>query len=348
MKKPLLASVLLLVLLLSVYVHRQLNTPYHGYSGNIVIDIPQGLKAREVIGLLNEKQILPDRYLSLTYVFLTRNRSRLQAGEYLFDRPMTPAEVIDKLVRGDVVLHKFTVPEGLTVDEVGREWEEQGFGKAEDFLIARAPAPAAIRDLDAEVSSVEGYLFPETYSLPKGTTADDALVAMFERFRAVLERLEKEVPRSEWPLDLRQTVILASLVEKETAVEEERPLVASVFLNRLRRRMRLDCDPTVIYALERAGRYRGILTEKDLRYPSPYNTYLHSGLPPGPIANPGYASLKAAVQPAATRYLYFVSTNAGRHAFSETLSLHNRAVARYRQKAKLNRRSIFQEDRSEP
>jgi UPF0755 protein len=153
---------------------------------------------------------------------------------------------------------------------------------------------------------------------------------MVDRFRQVVNRLKQEVPASDWPRDLHGTVIVASLVETEAAHADERPLVASVYLNRLERNILLQCDPTVIYALDRANRYRGTLTLADLRFQSPYNTYVTAGLPPGPIANPGYASLLAAVQPAATKYLFFVRTTEGRHTFSETLSAHNRAVAAYR------------------
>jgi UPF0755 protein len=153
---------------------------------------------------------------------------------------------------------------------------------------------------------------------------------MVGRFRSVIQKLEKEVPEDHWPLDLRDTVILASIVESEAAKEEERTLVASVYLNRIGHRILLQCDPTVIYALERADQYKGRLTLADLRFPSPYNTYVNPGLPPGPIMNPGYPSLRAAIQPAATNYLYFVRTVEGRHTFSDNLAAHNRAVAAYR------------------
>ena len=153
---------------------------------------------------------------------------------------------------------------------------------------------------------------------------------MVNRFKTVVARMDKEVPRSQWPLPLRETVILASLVESESAHEEERPLVASVYLNRLNRKVLLQCDPTVIYALERADRYNGRLTLTDLKFPSPFNTYVHPGLPPGPIMNPGYPSLRAAIQPAETQYLFFVRTTDGYHTFSKNLAEHNRAVAAYR------------------
>jgi UPF0755 protein len=231
-------------------------------------------------------------------------------------------------------LHRFTVPEGLTTLAVARRWEEQGFGIAEEFLIAAEGAVDLVRRFDDRAVSVEGYLFPETYSFARYTSARTVVETMIGRFEQVLDRLQQTLPAEKWPLNLRDTVILASLVETEAAHADERPLVASVYLNRLNKRILLQCDPTVIYALEREDRYRGRLTFADLRYKSPYNTYVNPGLPPGPIANPGYASLVASVQPATTKYLFFVRTVESRHTFSETLAAHNRAVAAYRKMRK--------------
>jgi UPF0755 protein len=289
------------------------------------------LRARDVAGFLEDRGVIRNRYLALAYILYSRNRNRLQAGEYLFDRPMTVPEVVDKLARGDVYLHKFTVPEGLTVRETAQKWQEQGFGPAEDFLKAAEGAVDLLRRFEPAAKSLEGYLFPETYSFPAHTTAEQAVEAMVMGFERAVENLRKAAPGTGWPLmNLHDTVILASLVETEAAHDEERPLVASVYFNRLSRRILLQCDPTVIYALELANQYRGTLTRADLQFRSPYNTYVNPGLPPGPIANPGYKSLLAAVQPATTKLLYFVRTVEGRHTFSETLAAHNRAVAAYR------------------
>lgn len=295
-----------------------------------LIEIPKGLGAREVVGLLAERRIIHDQYVALAYLFYTRNHSKLQAGEYMFDRPMMIPEVLDRLVLGTVYLHKFTVPEGLTTEDIARRWQEQGFGKAEEFSAAASGAVDLVRAVDEKASSVEGYLFPETYSFPAHVTARSAIEAMIHRFQQIVDRLKQEAPVDNWPLNLHDTVILASLVETEAQREEERPLIASVYLNRLDRHILLQCDPTVIYALEQADRYRGSLTLADLRFASPYNTYLNPGLPPGPIANPGNPSLLAAVRPAETSYLYFVRTTEGHHTFSETLAAHNRAVSAYR------------------
>jgi UPF0755 protein len=243
---------------------------------------------------------------------------------------MTPTEAVMKIVNGNVYLHKFTVPEGLTIDETAAKWQEDGFGSSETFKMTAAGSVNLIRDLDQKADSLEGYLFPETYSFPKHTTPRQAIEAMVSRFRSVIQRVGRDVPREQWPLDLRSTVILASIIESEAAKEDERPLVASVYLNRLGRRILLQCDPTVIYALEKADKYTGKLTLADLKFVSPYNTYVTPGLPPGPIMNPGYPSLSAAVQPAPTKYLYFVRTVEGRHTFSDNLAAHNKAVAAYR------------------
>ncbi|HYR86298.1 MAG TPA: endolytic transglycosylase MltG [Terriglobia bacterium] len=311
------------------YIRQELRTPGNPAQG-LILEIPRGLGTREVVRLLEEKNVIRNRYAALIYIGYSGTRNRLQAGEYLFDRPQTIPEVVNKLATGAVYLHKFTVPEGLTLEGIAQKWQEQGFGKAEEFVAAAGGSVDHVRAFDAEATSVEGYLFPETYSFPSHTTADQVVDAMISRFRQMVDKLQQAIPSGSWPLKLRDAVILASLVESEAAHADERPVIASVYLNRLRRRILLQCDPTVIYALQQEHKYRGSLTLADLKFKSPYNTYMNVGLPPGPITNPGYASLLAALQPAITNYLFFVRTDAGRHTFSETLAAHNRAVAAYR------------------
>jgi len=217
-----------------------------------------------------------------------------------------------------------TFREGLTIRQMAAIFAERGFGSADEF-IAAATNPGAIRELDPEARDLEGYLFPDTYTLPRRTTADDLVARMVTRFEKALtpETRQQAAARG---LSVRELVTLASLVEKETAKGDERPLVAAVYANRLKIGMGMQCDPTVIYALERAGRYTGNLTRADLQFDSPYNTYRYAGLPPGPIAAPGQASIEAAANPAAVPYLYFVSRNDGSHAFASTLAEHNRNV----------------------
>jgi UPF0755 protein len=222
------------------------------------------------------------------------------------------------------------VPEGLTLTAIAQKWETDGFGSADDFSKAAAESIDLVHDFDVKATSVEGYLFPETYSFRRQTTARQAVQAMIARFQQIVGRLQHDATPEKWPLNLHDIVILASLVESEAAQPDERSLIASVYLNRLNRHILLQCDPTVIYALQRADRYRGTLTLTDLKFQSSYNTYMNPGLPPGPISNPGYPSLLAAIQPASTQYLYFVRTVDAHHTFSETLADHNRAVAAYR------------------
>ncbi len=314
----------------SLYVREEMRTPYPETASTLLLEIPRGVRVRDVVRLLQDRNVVHNEYVALGYIFYSGLRHKIQAGEYMFDHPMTPIEVVNRIASGNVYLHKFTVPEGLTIDETAAKWQEQGFGTAEDFKEAAQESLSLVTDLDPKAPSVEGYLFPETYSFPAHTSAKQAVQAMILRFKSVMQRLEEEQPEAKWPLDIRGTVILASLVESEAAKEDERVLVASVYLNRLERKILLQCDPTVIYALEQADRYQGRLTLADLKFPSPYNTYVSPGLPPGPIMNPGYASLHAAIQPAATKFLYFVRTVEGRHTFSENLAAHNKAVAAYR------------------
>lgn len=312
-----------------VFVRRELRvlgTPAEG----LIIEIPRGLGAREIVGLLKEKKVIDSPTVAFAYILYSGARHKLRAGEYFFGHPQTIPEVVDKLASGLVYLHRFTVAEGLTVEATAQKWQLEGYGSAQEFKHAAADAVALVRRFDRKAVSVEGYLFPETYSFPAGTTPKQLIESMIERFQQVVEKLRQVSPQDKWPLNLHDTVILASLVESEAAQPDERSVIASVYLNRLNRHILLQCDPTVIYALEQFDRYEGRLTLADLRFKSPYNTYVVPGLPPTAIANPGYPSLLAAIQPADTNYLFFVRTTDERHTFSETLAAHNRAVAAYR------------------
>lgn len=319
------------ILGIAVYGWQQVHRPFKGYGGQLVIDVPSGYGSREIVDLLIDEGVLESRYLSLAWLFLSSDRGRLQAGEYVFDEPLDVPGVFRVLAEGKVRLYSLTIPEGFRVDQIAKRWEEAGFGDQEGFLMAAEAALPLVHKINPEAGSVEGHLFPETYSFPRGISAERAVEVMVSAFEDALARLEKEVPRSEWPLDLDGTLKLASLIESEVAVPDERELVASVFLNRLHRNMLLECDPTVVYALIQAGSYHGRLLRADLNFDSPYNTYRYPNLPPGAISNPGYHSLLAAVRPAETEYLFFVRTDGGRHTFSRSLAEHNRAVAAYRQ-----------------
>jgi UPF0755 protein len=263
-------------------------------------------------------------------VLLRRDGGRLKAGSYELAGPLSLDQVVDLLVRGDVVRRDLTFREGLTLDEMADLAEDRGLER--DAFLAAARDASPIRDLDPEARDLEGYLFPDTYDVPSSSEAAAALVArMVDRFRDVMLPQRDLLAAS--GLNLRQAVTLASLVELETARPEERARIAAVFLNRLKRGMRLQTDPSVIYALRQAGRWDGNIRKRDLELDSPYNTYRNAGLPPGPIASPGRESLLAVLQPAPVKDLYFVSRNDGSHEFSETLAEHERAVDRYQRRA---------------
>jgi peptidoglycan lytic transglycosylase G len=302
--------------------------PFRGYEGTEqFVEIPAGAGSRSIGERLVDGGVVRDPWTFRIALYTSGQGRHLKAGEYRFDRPMTPAEVIGKIARGEVYVINVTFPEGLTSFEMARIFESHGLGAAASFVDAvRDPQP--IRNLDPAARDLEGYLFPETYALPRKTGAPKLVAQMVEAFERALTP-ELRAAAAARQLSVRQLVTLASIVEKETAKPEERPLVAAVYVNRLRVGMPLQCDPTVIYALTKAGRYDGNLHKTDLMFDSPYNTYRYPGLPPGPISSPGRASLEAAAHPASVDYLYFVSRNDGSHEFARSLDEHNRNVQKY-------------------
>jgi UPF0755 protein len=248
----------------------------------------------------------------------------LKAGEYRFDHPAPLSEVYARLVKGDVYTRAVTIPEGFNLFDVAQAVESAGLGSKEDFLAAERLHTELIADLSPHAASLEGYLFPDTYKFSRHATPVQMLTAMVRRFRAAAAALGLSK-------NVAATVTMASLVEKEVAQDAERPLVAGVFVNRLAKDMPLQTDPTVIYAALLENRYRGTIYASDLKSDSPYNTYRHAGLPPGPICNPGVAALKAAIVPAKTDYLYFVSDANGHSRFAATMQEHAENVKRYRE-----------------
>jgi UPF0755 protein len=308
--------------------YARVHAPYRGFQGTEqFVDLPQGSGSRAIGDRLVAAGVVRDLATFRTALYLTGQGRRLKAGEYRFDRAMTPLDVIDKLARGDVYVIVVTFPEGLTMAEMAKIFEAHGLGSAESFVEAGKDV-SSIRGLDPVATDLEGYLFPETYSVSRHTDAATLTRLMVGRFEHVFTpELQQEAAAQH--LSVRQAVTLASIVEKETARADERPLVAAVYTTRLRIGMPLQCDPTVIYALTRAHRYDGSLHHDDLSFDSPYNTYRYPGLPPGPIASPGLASIEAALHPANADYLYFVSRNDGTHAFSRTLEEHNRNVQEF-------------------
>ena len=306
--------------------YRLENPPAVSGSGDVIVEIPSGTPTSAIFRRLARAGVVEDARLAEIYYRLHRRRIPLQAGEYRFRRAMPIDEVINMMGRGDVVKHAIVVPEGLTAEETFQLFSKEGIGGPDAFRNALAKTEL-LPGLTHGLSDLEGFLFPDTYVVTRTTPADQIVDRMVANFR---EHYTPDLQRRAAALGLttRQAVTLASIVERESGVKSEGPLIAGVYLNRLRRGMRLQADPTVIYALRRDGRWKGTIHRSDYDYESPYNTYLHEGLPPGPIANPGKDALRAAVNPAQSSYLYFVAnpTTAG-HQFSTTFDEHLAAIA---------------------
>jgi UPF0755 protein len=323
--------VILVALGLGAWAWLGLSRPFKGYEApEQFVDIPQGAGPSSIAKRLADAGVVRDPLTFRLELARSGSGRHLQAGEYRFDRPMTVHEVIARLVRGDVYLIPITFREGLTIKQMSELFEAKGFGAAADFVAAARNA-ALVASFDPAAHDLEGYLFPDTYALPRHATAAQLVGRMVAGFEKVLTP-ELRARAAGRGLNVRGLVTLASIVEKETGKAEERPLVAAVYSNRLKTGMGLQCDPTVIFALEKAGRYDGNLTREDLHFDSPYNTYRYAGLPPGPIASPGRASLEAAANPADAPYVYFVSRNDGTHAFASTLAEHNHNVFEFQVK----------------
>jgi len=290
--------------------------------------VPPGAGVGQIRHLLAGQQLVADDARFELLAVLMGVASRLQAGEYAIQAGATPYAILRQMSRGAVRLRRVTIPEGTTVAGIAAIVAGARLGDADDF-VALAADRQYINGLGLEVGSLEGYLFPDTYYFPRGIGIKAIITTMVRRGETVWRELHGD--QLAGSLSRHQILTLASIVEKETGVPAERPMVARVFLERLQRDMRLQADPTVIYGL---GKYGRPLTRQDLRIDNPYNTYVHHGLPPGPIANPGRAAIESVLHPAAAQYLYFVSRNDGTHQFSTTLKEHNRAVRRYQRQGR--------------
>ena len=299
-------------------------SPYQGFKGEVFVQFDRGERTPSIARQLAEAGVVRSPWQFLLARALQPS-AKLQAGEYRFSGPASVREVFSRIARGDVYYFDFTAPEGSNIFDLAKLAEAEGIATSEEFLQA-ASDTSAIRDLAPQAKTLEGFLFPSTYRVTHATTAADLCLLMTREFRRQWTRLS-----SAKQTDVNAAVTLASMVEKETSAAEERALVASVFTNRLNKPMRLDCDPTTIYAALLENRYRGAIHRSDLDRRNPYNTYQSEGLPPGPIANPGAAAIEAALHPAETDYLYFVARpGGGGHVFSATLAAHQRAVESYR------------------
>ena len=294
------------------------------------VDIAPGTGTRAIGAELERAGVLRSRY-AFDLLRLAKG-GRLIAGEYRFTHPAAAGEVYARIVRGDVFTIALTIPEGYNIFDIAQAVEAAGLGRREDFLAAERSETGLIADLEPGAESLEGFLFPDTYRFSRHAKPPAMLAAMVRRFRQAASQLGMGAgPAGEVAAgEIARTVTLGSLVEKEVSQGAERPLVAGVFANRLARGMPLATDPSVIYAALLDGSYRGTIYASDLRSASPYNTYRHAGLPPGPICNPGMAALKAAMDPARTDYLYFVADAQGHSVFSVTLKEHAQQVEAYR------------------
>lgn len=323
----LLLALACLILIAAGVAYISLGTAYEGFSNQVILDFPKGTSTQAMAEELADAGVIRYSWQFLLLRVL-RPGARLEAGEYLFSHADSPRNIFSRIVRGDVFFYELIVPEGSNMFDIAASVGRFDFLKPADFLRA-ARSPALIRDLAPHAPTLEGYLFPSTYRITRATTAQQLCVMMTGLFRKNWHELQASGALGG---SVNETVTKASMVEKETAVADERPIVASVYENRLRKGMALDCDPTTIYAALLDERYRGVIYRSDLNSGNTYNTYRHTGLPPGPIANPGLASLRAALAPAETDYLYFVAKadGSGHHQFSTTIEQHNVAVQKYR------------------
>jgi UPF0755 protein len=323
-----LLAVLILVAVLAVatIVGYQYLGPYR-IQGDIFVDIERGTSTRAIAAQLAGGGVIRSSYAFLAMRAL-RPGAHLQAGEYRFTGETTPWQVFDKIRRGDVYYEQLTIPEGSNIFDIANLLRNAGLPRTKDFL-QQAQSAALVADLDPQAPSLEGFLFPSSYRVNHKTTGAQICRMMVAEFRHEWKELAPAIASGP---EVHRLVTLASLVEKETAVPGERPLVSAVFMNRLRTGMPLQCDPTTVYAALKENRYGGVIHKSDLTSTNPYNTYAHTGLPPGPIANPGVASLRAALSPAESDVLYFVAKpdGSGTHHFSSTLQAHEKAVLEFR------------------
>jgi UPF0755 protein len=323
-------------------------------SAQTFVMLHPGFSTYRIAAELKGAGIIRSEKAFVLWHYLHHRRS-LKAGEYSFDKPANMLDVQKRLRRGDVYVHTVVVPEGFTMFDIAHAIEAAGLGPAQDFLKVARSDSFMIADIAPAARSLEGYLFPDTYEFSRMMTMQEMASAMVKQFRqearqiGLMQSLEGEsaVPTtsphievevrtavldpSPAPSDLERTVTMASIIEKETAVAEERPVVASVYYNRLNKNIALDADPSIIYAELLSGTYQGALHHADMQFNSPYNTYRHPGLPPGPIANPGRSALEAAMHPARSDYYYFVADAQGHHRFAHTIEEHNKNVVAYRQ-----------------
>jgi UPF0755 protein len=328
--KLILISLIIINLFLSFSLTEFLNQPYGQKSEKKLIFIEKGRRTKAIAQILYKEGLLPNSLLFRLAYSLYYSSRFLIAGEYQFLTPVIPKKIMLDLIAGKIFLHPITIPEGLTCKEIAALLSEKEYPIEGSFLEACRQVEF-IHNFDPKATNLEGYLYPDTYYISRGVKAENVVRAMVEQFNRVFGEEERKRAK-ELGMSIREVVTLASLIEKETSRPEEKPLISAVFHNRLRIGMKLDCDPTIIYALKLQNGFDGNLRLKDKNLDSPYNTYLYPGLPPGPICNPGKESLLAALYPARVDFLYFVSRNDGSHIFNHSYSEHLKAVKKYQLK----------------
>lgn len=302
-------------------------------AGQTFVLLRPGYSTRHIAAELQKAGVIRSQRAFILWHYYHPGRT-LKAGEYLFEKPANIIEIQKRLRRGDVYFHTVVVPEGYTIFDVARAIEAAGLGRADDFLKVARSDTSLVSDIDPQAHSLEGYLFPDTYQFSRMMSMEEMAAAMVRQFRQVANQIGLTSTASPEPAtpgySLHEVVTMASIVERETAAPDERPIVASVYYNRLDKHIALDADPSIIYAELIAGTYQGALHHADMQFTSAYNTYRHAGLPPGPIANPGRSALEAAMHPAQTDYYYFVADAQGHHRFARTMEEHNKNVIAYR------------------
>jgi UPF0755 protein len=305
-----------------------LTTPLTDKGKDQVFTVNEGMTLREISNVLEQRGLIRNKPVFMAWARLMGYSGKIKAGEYRLNPSMTPVRIMEVLTRGIILTHTVTIPEGFSIKQIADVFFEQGLANRDEFIAyafkSDSPAKHGI-----ESPSLEGYIYPDTYVFAKGLSVSRIIDVMVGRFNEIITPLNDRITQS--GMSLNELVTLASIIEKETGKAEERPLIASVFLNRLRKGMRLESDPTVIYGIKD---FSGNLKKEDLSTYTPYNTYVIRGLPPGPIASPGLDSLLAVLNPDDMDFLYFVSKNDGSHYFSKTLEEHNRAVNKYQKKRK--------------
>ena len=320
---------LLCFLLMALWIHNALQ-PANTAAENLTFEVHEGTTLRRVATDLEKAHLIRSSILFRLAGRYKGYDHHIKSGEYRLNGAMPPLKILETLKEGRIMTHSITIPEGFNLEQIAELLDQKGLSDKASF-IKQANDASLIAQLDLSGDSLEGYLYPNTYRFRRNETADKIMDVMVKHFRDVVSPLEDRIKDS--GMTLKQVITLASIVEKETGAPEERPIIARVFLNRLNKNMRLESDPTVIYGIDN---FNGNLTRKDLRTKTPYNTYVIKGLPPGPIANPGLASINAVLNPSEGDYYYFVSKNNGTHYFSKTLKEHNRAVRRFQKNKRRN------------